>query len=89
MTPAEKIRDAANSIGLACNLAHSLIHEHCREIQHSLSESGYATEGSLSATQLESAAKDLERYGGRLIWLSKAVKKQRFDLLQAHMEAAE
>lgn len=93
MTPAEKIRDAANSIGLACDLAHTLIHERCKQIQEALGESGYATDGSLSVVQLETAARDLETFGTRLLWLGRAVVKQRTDLLiaskHANMQAAE
>lgn len=91
MTPADKIRESANSIGLACNLAHSLIHEYCRDIQAAMNDGAYATNDSLSATQLQKVAKDLDYFGNRLIWLSMAVKKQRFDLVQAskHLEAAE
>jgi hypothetical protein len=87
MTPAEEIRDAANSIGLCINLVHSLIHIRCKTIQQALEDGGWATQGSLSITQLETAADNLEEYGQRLIWLSKALDKQAFDLTTAARNA--
>jgi len=87
MTPAEEIRDAAASIGLTINLVHSLIHVRCKTIQNALEDGGWATQGSLSLTQLEAAADSLEEYGQRLIWLSKALDKQAFDLTTAATNA--
>jgi hypothetical protein len=87
MTPADKIYNSANSIGLACDLAHSLIHEHCKSIQEALNESDYVTNGSLSSMQLQKAAEDLNKFGGRLLWLARAVEKQRTDLLIASKHA--
>jgi hypothetical protein len=87
MTPADKIYNSANSIGLACDLAHSLIHEHCKSIQDALGESGYVTNGSLSSMQLQKAAKDLNEFSGRLLWLARAVEKQHTDLLIASKHA--
>jgi hypothetical protein len=83
MTPAENIRDAANTIKLATDLFSSVLHERCMKIQQALADCGYTTEGALSETQLQAAADELEAYGKSIIWLSKAVAKQRFDLLQA------